>query len=93
MVTVQDSKSQEEINDTDTSKVEMNYESQRYPPDMTERSVILSDPGNEKQPNIQIDIQAASRRSQSTPPDSITKYFQGTKRNFKALQQTRWLTI
>lgn len=36
VVTVQDSKSQEEINDVDISKMDMNYENQRHPPDMTE---------------------------------------------------------
>lgn len=54
--------------------MEMNYESQRYPPHMTERSVILSDPGTEKQPNTQTDIQAALSSSQITPPVLITVF-------------------
>lgn len=37
---------------TDRSKMEMNYKLQRYPPDVTQRYVILSDPVTEKHPNI-----------------------------------------
>lgn len=69
---------------THLSKTEMNYESQRYPPDMTERSVILSDqiPATEKQPNTQTDTQAALRGSQITPPE-LTIIFQKLKETSK----------
>lgn len=52
----------------------MNYECQIYPPDVTERSVILSDPGTEKQPNIETDIQALLRGTQITHPVLITVF-------------------
>lgn len=62
--------------------METSYKRQKYPPDMTERSVILSDPGTEKQPNIQTDIQAALRGSQITPP-VLTTIFQELKETSK----------